>query len=302
MRCLPIGLCVVLLLVSPDAWAQQGTAASSTAVGTDLAERGPAENAKGGAVSNRAPGQIVRQALARHRESASLRLGAQRTGETWLLAPEPSSSSGLADSLSNLLGGLSPNLINSFLNSGLGGALGGQTGGTSGSGGSSLPGGSFTGGSGSVGNSGTSGSNSSSLPPEVIAMLQGAGINASDLNQKSREGTSRVSDANSKTSSLTQQTSVAAEEPDFLVRWADAMLSTVFTTLAIGVQTPDFIGLLKDALRPIFFPQDASADESDGASSADGAGDSGDSSDGGDGGDDGGGSSDGGDDSGGSAI
>jgi hypothetical protein len=53
------------------------------------------------------------------------------------------------------------------------------------------------------------------------------------------------------------------------------MLSTIFTAVAVGVQTTDFIELLKDALRPIFFPQDTSADGADGAT-VNGAGDGGD--------------------------
>ena len=54
---------------------------------------------------------------------------------------------------------------------------------------------------------------------------------------------------------LQQQTATTqpAEDP-FRVRWANAMLSTVFTSLTFAFQSSDFIGAIEDLLRPIIRP------------------------------------------------
>lgn len=54
---------------------------------------------------------------------------------------------------------------------------------------------------------------------------------------------------------LQQQTTTTqpAQDP-FRVRWANAMLSTVFTSLTFAFQSSDFIGAIEDLLRPIIRP------------------------------------------------
>jgi hypothetical protein len=249
-----VGLCIGLLLGSPTAWGQSsGGNGSDNAVGTSLADQPPAENVRGGAVRDRAPGRIIDFARARHVSLRDARLAAQRARETSALAPEPTAagtSSSSGSLLSTLLGGLSSGAISSLLSTGLSGT-------------------------------GSTGTDFSSLPPEVIQMLAGAGIDLKDLNQKSSEDSSAEVVTQPKSSSRAQ-TSDTQEQPKFIVRWADAMLSTFFTALTVGFQTQDFIDLLKDAFRPLFVPQDASTD---GGNSGDGASDGGqDSGTGGDGG------------------
>ncbi|MBU0638264.1 MAG: hypothetical protein KKB50_05315, partial [Planctomycetes bacterium] len=91
-------------------------------------------------------------------------------------------------------------------------------------------------------------------PPEVLQMLASAGISLSDLNslnQKSNNDAATTTIEQPK-ESLRTQSSNTQEERDFVVRWGEAMLSTVFTSLAVAVQTTDFIDLIKDIFRPLF--------------------------------------------------
>ena len=175
---------------------------------------------------------------------ADLRRTAQTTGDASGLLPEQTASSSSSSGLGSLFGGSISSLISTFLGSGASSALSGLSG-------TSVP---LTGGGSTT--SGSSGSDFSSLPPEVIQMLANAGISLSDLTgsrQKSRDATSASSD---KTSSRMQSsgtpTTGTTQEQKFVVRWADAMLSTVFTALSVALQTQDFINLLKDFFRPIF--------------------------------------------------
>jgi len=262
---------MALLLSSPAAWAQASGSNNDEASGTSLADQPPAENVRGGAVWQRAPGRIIDLARARHMGLRDLRLSAQRSGETATLAPEPAAGSELGGSLSSLFGGSFSSLINTFLNSGLAGALGGQTGG------SLQP----------AGNSADSGGTDfSNLPPEVLQMLAGAGIDLKDLNQKQNEESSTESAAQLK-SFTRAQTNGGQQEPKFVVRWADAMLSTLFTAITVGFQTQDFIDILKDVFRPLFIPPESSTDGADGTEP--GGGSSSDQDAGNDGGSDGGG-------------
>ncbi len=231
--------CVLLPLVVPFAWAQTS---GGNSAGT-LADNPPAVNARGGAVQQRAPGRLIDFARARHLALRDARLAAQRTGDTFTLAPEPSATggaSGVGNLLSNLLGGISPSLINSFLGTGLGGT--------------------------GTGNTGSTGGNTSGLPPEVLQMIAAAGIDISGLNLKSNNNDAATTTGEQpKESSRAQQpTNTVQEERDFVVRWAEAMLSTVFTSLAIAVQTTDFIDLIKDLFRPLFNLESPEADASDG--------------------------------------
>jgi hypothetical protein len=239
MRSALLVLSVGLLFAAPGAWAQSVSEGNdNTAAGTGLADQEPAANVRGGAVQARAPGQTVQAALARHRELRDLRLGAQRTHETYLLAPEPSTSG----SVSNLLGGSLSNLLGSFLNTGLAGTIGNLAGG---------------------GSTGTTGDDLSDLPPEVIQMLTAFGIDPKDLNLSSRDDPDAAQTTagltEPKTSSRAQTSTTTQDERKFVARWAESMLSTFFTALTVAFQTPDFIDLLKDLLRPIINPQAASS-------------------------------------------
>ncbi|MFQ5805423.1 MAG: hypothetical protein ACE5I3_03115 [Phycisphaerae bacterium] len=286
MRCSLVGVFVGLLLSSPAAWGQSsgGDGNDNETIGANLAERSPAENVRGGAVWERAPGRIVDLARARHLALRDQRAVAQRTGDTSMLAPQPDAVGGLGGSLSNLFGdGSLAGLISSFLNSGLAGALGGPMGGSLQPAGNRAGAGTTTGAdSGAI--------DFSNLPPEVIQMLAGAGIDLNDLNQRSREDAPAAADAQAKALARAQANN-GQEQPKFIVRWADAMLSTFFTSLTVGFQTQDFIDLLKDLFRPLFIPQEAGADEADGTASDGGNNGSQDTGDGGQS-DDGGGDGD----------
>lgn len=242
MRCSLIAFCVALLFISPTAWAQTSGNNDADTIG----DKQPAENVRGGAVHQRAPGRVIDFARARHMALRDARLAAQRSGDTSALAPEPLAVSGSGDWLSNLLGSLSPSLINSFLNTGLGG-------------------------SGGSGSTGSTGDDFSNLPPEVIQMLAGAGIDLKDLNQKSNQESADTPFAQPKESSRMQTSGETQQERDFVVRWADAMLSTIFTSLAVAVQTNEFIDLIKDIFRPLINPGDT-GDSSNGTSSGRGIG------------------------------
>ena len=235
-----------------------------------LADNPPAVNVRGGAVRERAPGRIVDAARSRHVELSRERLAAQRSRDTSSLATfDPTAAGG--SSFSNLLGGASSGLLNTLLGSGLAGSLTGGSGGGLSFG--NLVGGNrgTTGGS-SAGTSGTTGG-TSNLPPEVIQMLQAFGIDPGSLNMKANNAAT----AQSKNPVLTRQTSnpPIQEEPRFVVRWADAMLSTLFTAVTVGFAQQSFIDLLKSGIKamiePFTVPTDATADsngsQSDGESS-----------------------------------
>lgn len=224
--------CLFVLVITPVAWAQ-----TSADEGDTLADRQPTENVRGGAVYERAPGRVVDFARARHMGLRDERLAAQRSGDTSPLLPEPGTLAGLGSfSSSNPLLGL----ISSFLNTGTGT-----------SGGTSTP--------------ATTGGNTSGLPPEVIQMLTSFGIDLNSLNLRATQDTDAGATAPAKEAE-TSQAATTQEERDFIVRWADAMVSTLFTSLVLAVQTTDFIELIKDAFRPLLNMEEAD-ESSDGATS-----------------------------------
>ena len=223
MRITATLLIATVLTLAPVAWAQTDDA-------TSLANSTPLENVNGGAVQERAPGLIVEGALARHEALKSARLSAQRTQETSDLSQidTTSSSSSSSSGLSGLLGGSLGSVVSTLLG---------------GSSSSSLLS-TLTGGSSSGGSSSTSG-----LPPEVIAALANSPA-AADLGlAKSKSETT----SSSKQSLYAQSTSSSTQEDKFVVRWGNAMLSTMFTSLTIGFQTDAFSELLKDIFRPAVY-------------------------------------------------
>ncbi len=195
---------------------------------SSVSDRTPFQNVAPGAVAERAPGNTIQQALSRHQELANERLSRQRgddTGSDEDADAETDDSTG-TDSLSDLLsGGLLDSLTGGLDLGGLLGGLGGSTGGDS-----AIP---------------------SNITPEVIALLESAGIDINDVfpadgsTSQSREPAA----TDAKVESAAQD---AADEPSFRIRWADAMLDTMFTSLVFAFQTPTFIDFLADAIRPLF--------------------------------------------------
>lgn len=208
-------ICVLLLVATPYLNAQT---TSTTSSATTLADNEPSVNAAGAAVRSRAPGTLVTAALARHTALRDARLEAQRSGDNSNLLPEESTSSSSSSSTSGLLSDL--------LNSVLGGSTTTST------------------------STGTSTNNFSNLPDEVIQMLSSFGISLSDL--QNAKQTNTTGDSTTKTSDSSQTTTATTETTPFRTRWANAMLSTLFSSLSVAVQSSSFITLLEDAFRPLF--------------------------------------------------
>ena len=198
----------------------------TTDTSTSLSDQTPSENVRGGAVRERAPGNIISAARERHSLLATDRRERQTTGNTGEGQTDQetgnSGSSGSSGSsgLAGLLGGaLDSGLLDTL--------LGGATGSTGGTG---------------------------NLTPEAIQMLTDAGFNVGDFNLKQRDAASdstQVAKAGSRQQTIPTPTE---EEEPFRVRWADAMLSTLFTSLVFAFQTPDFISFLEDLIRPVLRP------------------------------------------------
>ncbi|RMF85567.1 MAG: hypothetical protein D6744_01215 [Planctomycetota bacterium] len=221
---------------------------------SSLADHSPADNVKGGVVQQRAPGRIVEAARARHSLLAQQRLAAQRAGDTSVLAPEETAAltGGAGNPLSSLLDGLLGSVGGV---GGIGDLLGGLTGTSGATQGSTTD--AVTGGT-------TGGANiPSNIPPEAIQMIIDAGIDINGLFGKTLdEPAAGLAADKSEQRSQTADTG----ETKFVTRWADAMLSSLFTALVIGFQTPDFVNLLADFIRPIFIPPNPlpAADAGDG--------------------------------------
>jgi hypothetical protein len=266
----PAMLAAALVLgLAPLAWSQEANGSNS---GFDIRQGPPGPKVRGGAVRARAPGRVVNEARARH-TGESTRTGSYfNTGESTSSTGTSNTSGSGSGSSSGLFGGLDlASLLGQFANSGLLPSLLNATGGsTAGSTGSSQS-------SGSSSTSGTGNSNiPSNLTPEVLQMLQGAGIDINDLYPPDDSNSSSSSTA--KTASRSQQTQ---EETPFAVRWGNAVLQTTFAAIVLAFQTPDFRELLADMLRPIFIPEREQADEQDSGTNGGQSGDGGGSQDGG---------------------
>ncbi|MCA9243934.1 MAG: hypothetical protein KDA32_08280 [Phycisphaerales bacterium] len=191
-----------------------------------VSDHAPAENVRGGALSARAPARIVDAARAQHAQFQQVRVNLRRANPGAEIAlPQAtttgSSSSGttgnaLIDSLLGNFGGLS----------GLLGNLGGTNTGTSGNGTSNIP---------------------SNIPQEAIDLLRNAGIDINSLFSKSINDSS-----GEKTDVRSQTTTDGTTREKFLPRLFSSLISTTFTALTVGFQTPAFINVLADFLRPAF--------------------------------------------------
>lgn len=215
------------------------------------------------------PGSWVRAAIGRHNTFIDLRVNAVRGGgQAGFLSSSSGTGTSSSGSLSGSLGSLGSLLD---LAGGLGG-LGGL--------------GSLTGTSG-TGSSGSTTGQDFTLA-DLLAMAEGVQQPRSDAattadpksTQFQQQSTTRVGGAAinrlSKPEDRGQETT---DEPEFKIRWADAMLTSIFSALALGLQSTAFIQALEDALRPIIYPPAATDSGTDGSggsgSGADGGGSSG---------------------------
>lgn len=233
------------------------TPTTGNTAGTDvLSDRTPAENVAGGSVRQRSPGLVVKQAIAEHQTRNNARVAAQRAGDASVLAPAgllggSASSNPLTNLLGNLLGGLTGG------SGGLGSLLGGLTG-TTGTptttpSTTATPPNNITAGPGNLttGTGSATGTNSnvpSNLTPEAIALLEANGFDVNQLFAQSRDAAADKPDSRAQTAPTTPTTT--QQQPKFLVRWADAMLTTLFTALTVGFQSPDFVDRLVQFLSP----------------------------------------------------
>lgn len=266
-----IGVLALLSLVAVASAQSSGADNIVQRLGQELDQNTPRDNAA--AAASRAPGIRVSQAIARHADLAGLRLGAQNAGDTSVLAPDPSMvGGGSTGGIGGLLGGSLDSLLNTFL-----GSAGGDV---------TDAVGALTGGGG--------------IPDDAIQAIQNAGIDLGALGLKADNSSQVVNNSdpaptaesvlgyNPKALGRAQTSDGGStidddSEPSFRVRWANAMLSTIFTSGTVALQTPAFIQLIEDAIRPIFFPNEDTGDDA----ADDGDGDNGDNGDNGDDGEDG---------------
>jgi len=232
-------------------------AAQSTAT-ESLADRTPTENARGGAVRERAPGRWIDAARARHNGFIDDRVNNPRSGngsESDSSAGSGSSGSGsLADlsSLSGLLGlsglgGLTGSLGNVGGLADLGSLLGGL-------GGSTLP-------PTSTGSGSSNSSSNGTIDPSEIDTLEELIAWSQQMN-KSSSGQEKAADdspSGGAVGRLPSKAEVARaqqtqETDSFRVRLLNSWTQTFFTALSLGFQSSDFINALADSLRPILVP------------------------------------------------
>lgn len=226
-------------------------------------EMTPQQKVRGGVVRERAPGNIINQARARHREFIDIRVNKPRNGE-----PIESATTGGSNSSSggSSTGGSLDSLLGSLGSSGLLGSLSSLTGGAidlntlnqlsgalNGSGGGS---------SSTAGNSSSSSNPNipSNIPPDVVQSLVDAGFDLNELfppnGQSSKSVVAgAVESADSKIGARSQQTNDPNDQPTFLNRWANALLTTTFSAIVLGFSSPSFVDWLTEQLRPIFLPE-----------------------------------------------
>ncbi|MBI5865205.1 MAG: hypothetical protein HZB38_11985 [Planctomycetes bacterium] len=231
-------------------------AQSTTTTTESLADNTPTENLQ--TASGRNPGRIVNDARARHLALRDARLAYQHGSgslgtSTTSGSSSSSTSTGTSTDINNMLGSLlgsgGLNSIGSLLGQGgdlssLLGLAGGSTGTTTGTSGSS---------------------DNSNIPPhitpEVIAMLQAAGININDVFPPSGSSSTQKSSSTETDQTKTdiRAQTATSDQPRFAARWGNAMLSTIFTSLTVGVRLPEFVNLIEKNLRPILRPDTVSS-------------------------------------------
>ncbi|MBU0638925.1 MAG: hypothetical protein KKB50_08680 [Planctomycetes bacterium] len=240
-----ISLGLVAVLMASGAWAQ-------TTDDQGLQDRPPQENVRSGYVQQRAPSTWIDAARARHNSLISERLTAPRFGERAVGTIENSNSaSSSGSSITDLI-----SLVGSLgSSSDLLGSVSGLLGGTTNSGSQT-----------STTGSSTTTSGSQYTIADLLA-LRDAMIGSS----KSLDG--GVSDTTTSTKEPTDR-SQTTDTRKFHVRLRDSLLQTFFTALVVGLQTNDFVTILKDGLRPLLTWPAFGGTDSDGTDSTNGDGDS----------------------------
>lgn len=276
---------VTLLTSAVLAWPAQAQSDGSGSDGgtsdAGLADRSPLENARGGRVSERAPGNWVREAIARHNGFIDERVNAPRSGNQ----PNNESASGGGASASSSGSGLSglAGLADQFLG-GLG-SLGGLSSIGSMLGGGGARTGTTTGTTGTTGAAGSSGMTIEDLlalrdamaAAEGESVVNGVQINKSDQRQQS-QSTSQFGGAIARLPKAEDRFQETTEERKFGARLLEAWADTLFAALTLGFQSNSFVDLIKDGLRPLILPAvsdgtDAGADDGSGDGTGDGSGD-----------------------------
>lgn len=231
----------------------------------NLSDRSPSANVRAAAVRERAPGNIIRDALARHRGLINDRITAARTGNRTTTGDNTTADANNPTTTTPTTGG--SNLLGNLLGSGLLGQLGGGGGlttvtnllGNLGSTTGTTPTNTTTG--TTTNNTGTTTNNPNIPPnitPEVIALLQSFGIDINDVFPPPSGSSSRQQSRPAENIDLRAQQQQppagggTSDQPKFITRLLDSLLSTVFNALVLGVQTQAFIDSIKNQLRPLF--------------------------------------------------
>jgi len=208
-----------------------------------MAEQTPQQNASPAAVAERAPGTWINAARVRHSELIQARVNNPRIGEP-AGTLEGLTGSGIVGSTGGLSGLL--DLLTQF------------------AGGTSTP---STGDSGDA-TGGTSGTSGTSLA-DLLALRDQLLGESGETGETGKSSTqAQVGDGQTYSGAIARLPKIEprsqepVQERKFLARWAESMTQTVFTALAIGFQSSDFIDFLKDALRPVFFPLQSGTDGS----------------------------------------
>lgn len=246
VRALAVTL-VVTGLLTLSAGAQ-----STTTTATSLADSTPQENVSGGSVALRAPGTWIQDALSRHAMLMAKRVNGPRFGNSTDPNTQTNESASSSGSGSSASAGSLTDLISSLGGTGTVGSLIG-----------SLSGGSTT-------TSGSDSSGTDSALAELLALAAQYGGTQQTKNAGTTQATSiKSSTARSSTrefggalgrlpkaEQLYQSSTTTTDTTDssFRIRWSNAMLQTFFTALGIGLQTSQFVTVLKDALRPLVYP------------------------------------------------
>lgn len=209
------------MLVCSAAIAQDSSDTSS------LADAPPSVNVSGASLSERAPGNIIQDALDRHRGFINERVNgveSDLTGTAGTTSPTGTGTTGTS-SLTGLLDAL-----------GGGGSLTEAATG-------------LLGGSGS----GATGGLSADAIRETIDAAIAANGGITSQQNSNFELTGGAFDRLPKPE-LREQSVVEEEEDSFRIRLLNAWAGTLFTSLTFGFQTQDFIDLLEAGLRPLFTP------------------------------------------------
>lgn len=220
---------LVGIIAATSAWAQ-----TTTEDTTSLADQTPAENVTSSALNERAPGNMIQDALTRHNELIDERVNGTGTDTSTSdsstgtngASSTSTGTSGISSILSTLTGGSS---LTDTVTSLLGGS------------------------------SGTSGGSAADAIRQTIdnAIAASGGTTAKTADGADTTSTSKYDltggafDRLPKTE-LREQSVVSTDEEPFRIRLVNAWLGAVFTALTFGFQTQDFIDLLESGLTPLF--------------------------------------------------